>query len=467
MIIDLESLGKYKENNRIEAKKALGGLPESMWETYSAFANTMGGVILLGVEETEDRSLRAVDLPDPEGMVEKIHQILTDPSMVSSNILGRDDISVATVEGHRIIVLEVPRASRRDRPVYLNGDSMCAFRRSGEGDFRMSREEIEAMQRDASSVSPDMMIMDGLTAEDLDSQSVDSYRRRLRLFSPAAAEEEDGISMLLRIGALAADDNGEMRPTLAGLLMFGKREVLYSQVRDLSILYRSVRDDGTLETEVAEMNLYDAYFSFCEKMRDDCEKRFENVLGITDRALVSECLAQAFSICLINSDYLYGGRISVLWKRDRINFTDPGLLRGDEPTGEGGASDPRNTLILEMFNLIGTGRGMDSGMPSVFSSWRSLGWARPVIRELYDPPRTVMSLCFTDSPQGIDDEPPAESMYPEAVEYLTRKVSVSPGDLARYLGTDRRDARRILDGLCDMDIALAEDERMKTYRLKR
>ena len=56
-MIDLNNIMRYHENNRIEAKKAAGGFPNSLWETYSAFANTVGGLILLGVEESRDKEL--------------------------------------------------------------------------------------------------------------------------------------------------------------------------------------------------------------------------------------------------------------------------------------------------------------------------------------------------------------------------------------------------------------------------
>ena len=47
--IHLSDFKTARENHQLEVKKAQGGLPESLWETYSAFANTDGGIILLGV----------------------------------------------------------------------------------------------------------------------------------------------------------------------------------------------------------------------------------------------------------------------------------------------------------------------------------------------------------------------------------------------------------------------------------
>ena len=145
-MIDLLHLEKYQENNRIEAKKALGGLPRSLWETYSAFANTLGGVILLGVEECKDKSLRAVDLPEPEKLVAEFWEILQDENKVSVNLLKAKHVRIEDVDGKRIIVITVPRAKCAERPVYVGGNACSGtYLRNGEGDYKCSRDEVQKM----------------------------------------------------------------------------------------------------------------------------------------------------------------------------------------------------------------------------------------------------------------------------------------------------------------------------------
>ena len=117
-MIDLNNIGKYRENNRLEAKKSVGGLPHSIWESYSAFANTLGGIILLGVIEQEDKSFASVELPDPKQLMEEFLCLVSDPYVVSANILSDNDVRIERCDGHDIVVIEVPQAKPQDKPVY-------------------------------------------------------------------------------------------------------------------------------------------------------------------------------------------------------------------------------------------------------------------------------------------------------------------------------------------------------------
>ena len=85
-MFDFQQISRYRENNRLEAKLATGGLPRSIWETYSAFANTYGGVILLGVEELPDHTLRVQGLLEPRELVDEFTALLQDPRVVSANL---------------------------------------------------------------------------------------------------------------------------------------------------------------------------------------------------------------------------------------------------------------------------------------------------------------------------------------------------------------------------------------------
>lgn len=64
-IFDISQFSSYREDNRFEVKAAEGGLPQSLWETYSAMANTYGGVIICGVRERNDGTWFTTGMKNP------------------------------------------------------------------------------------------------------------------------------------------------------------------------------------------------------------------------------------------------------------------------------------------------------------------------------------------------------------------------------------------------------------------
>lgn len=87
-----------------------------------------------GCSGKKDKSFETVDLPDPDGLASEFWKLVNDTRKASVNILTRRDIAVRRSEGRRIVAITVPRADRRDRPVYVNGDPyMGTYRRDGEG----------------------------------------------------------------------------------------------------------------------------------------------------------------------------------------------------------------------------------------------------------------------------------------------------------------------------------------------
>ena len=137
IILKLDKIEEYRENNMLEAKAAQGGLPDTLWDSYSAFANTDGGCILLGVKEREDNSLNMVGLKDAEKMKRDFWNMVNNRQKVSVNLMTERRVRIESVDGKDIIVLEVPRAERTSRPVYKGLDPRNGtYRRNGEGDYR-------------------------------------------------------------------------------------------------------------------------------------------------------------------------------------------------------------------------------------------------------------------------------------------------------------------------------------------
>ncbi len=123
-IFDITKFDSYKEDKRREVKKTKDGLSRDMWETYSAFANTNGGVIILGAKELEDKNWETTGLKaeDKEKLLDDLWNLLHNRQKVNVNLLREENVEEYEVSGDLIIVIYVPRAKREQKPVYINDD---------------------------------------------------------------------------------------------------------------------------------------------------------------------------------------------------------------------------------------------------------------------------------------------------------------------------------------------------------
>src|SRR3546814_17872721 len=78
-----------------QGKDGKGELPKDFWPTYSAFANTRGGIVLLGIQEKADNPFRIAGLSNIEKIRTELFNTLNNPSKVSINLL--DDSHVCEI----------------------------------------------------------------------------------------------------------------------------------------------------------------------------------------------------------------------------------------------------------------------------------------------------------------------------------------------------------------------------------
>jgi predicted HTH transcriptional regulator len=244
-LFDIAQYDTYKEDNRREVKKATGGLPNSLWETYSAFANCYGGVIILGLKETTDKTWRTTGLKDADKLLKSFWDTINNRQKVSINLLRDSDVKVHHIGEDVVLVIYVPMAKREQKPVYINDDLFgSTFRRNHEGDYHCTKLQVKAMLRDQTENTCDMNVLDDVEMDELNAETIQSYRHRHRTLKPAHPFGGlDDNEYLRKIGAAAISDTDKrLHPTAAGMLMFGDEFNIVRHFPEYFLDYREVLD---------------------------------------------------------------------------------------------------------------------------------------------------------------------------------------------------------------------------------
>ena len=395
---EILDLLQYGEHINLECKKAESTLPNSVWETYSSFANTDGGIILFGVEEhlkeiDFDKRFSFVSINNPDQRLKDFWNTVNSEK-VSSNILVDADVGTCVVNGCTIMWIHVPQANYKQRPVYLNGNPVKGtFKRNHEGDYHCTEEEVKAMLRDASDSGNDGGLLTGYTMDDIDMNSLRSYRIEFEHRNPDHVwNGEDDLTFLKNMGGYSVDrTTGKGWLTAAGLLMFGKglavRErfdnIRMDYLDESNLLPGSRWSDRLTYDGMWENNLYNFMRQVTPKLVSGIKRpfRLEGMVRIDDTP-VHRAIREAIVNMMIHSDYLITGVLKIIKTDKGFEFSNPGNLKLPvQAIYEGGHSVARNPRIQTMFRMIGYGDNIGSGFPTILSAWGEENWRKPDLKQ--------------------------------------------------------------------------------------
>lgn len=409
----LEDINLLEESVELECKLAQGQdgsgeVPKDFWPTYSAMANAQGGAVLLGVREKAG-VFSVAGLNNPAKVRADLFNTLNNRAKVSVNLLNDADVLETRIDGKSVLVVSIPAATRKQKPVYLNGQPLGnTWMRLNDGDRRCDDETVKRMLAEQVEDERDARILTGFGMNDLDAESLRIYRQMLRDEKPGHPYlEQDDADFIESLRGWRRDrQTGEAGLTIAGLLMFGKWAAIQEAMPHYFLDYQE-RPEAKTELRWVDRlvpdgtwtgNLFEFYRRVYRKLVADLKVPFALKEGQRqDDTPVHVALREALVNTLVHADYT--GRVSVLVVKrpDMFGFRNPGGLRLPiEQVLRGGESDCRNRILHQMFLLIGLGERGGSGVPKIYSGWKSQHWRPPALQEKPEPEQTLLMLQMAD-----------------------------------------------------------------------
>lgn len=485
---------KDRETAEIEFKSAKGGFPKSFWETYSAFANTHGGTIVLGVKEKDGIfTLNNLTDDDIDKLQKDFWSGVHNKNTINACILKNDDVEVGEIEGHEVILFHIPQAQRDQRPIHCTQDAFNGtFRRNYEGDYLCGNAEVRRMFADADITRPaDGRILKNYSWDDIDMPSFEQYRRLFATAKPSHPWHTLSNDELMRkLGGYRKDrETGEEGFTLAGILMFGK----YDSIKDQTCAPKFFPDYKEIPADTSstrwidriypdgswEANLFQFYRRVLPKLQQVIPTPFRlEGNQRKDETPAHESLREAFANLCVHADYSEESSLLVYRYPHRIVFSNPGvMLISKQQFYQGGESVCRNTSLQQMFMMIGSAEKAGSGVDKILKGWETLNWKRPYPIEKAQPNKVELVMPL----ESLLDESvllELNKLFGIRLEQLdsNEKIAVSMALTERIINNERlrdtlslhpADITHMLQHLCKEDfLASSGHGRGTVYKLK-
>jgi ATP-dependent DNA helicase RecG len=358
---ELEKLLKAGETETVEFKERLN---ESFYKTISAFANTKGGIILLGVDKKG--SIVGVELSD------KFLENLT--NRIVNKLSVYPDIETLDFNGKRVLTIKILRAGY---PVSYEGRY---YERVGNTTREMSQQKLQAL---ILSRSPWDSIAGNFSLEEIDAETVNQFIRlavdKKRLTDISLSEP---INLILQKLGLLIDE----KLTNGTILLFGKDP----QKHFINLCVRIGRfktETTIIDDKWVKGNLFKQIEETINIIRQHMSVRYEikdfQREDIWDYPIPA--IREAVLNALIHRDYFNIANFTLIKVYDdHIWFTNPGRLPEGitiEQLKKPHSSVFRNPLIAKIFYLAGYIEQYGSGTVRMVQWMQEAGLPEPEYKE--------------------------------------------------------------------------------------
>ena len=368
----IQELAALDESHRIEAKQARQ-IDRSIMETVCAFANEPGlggGYLLLGVtRDQQDLFTNAYKIDGVENP-DKLQSDLASRCASTFNRPVRPRVSVEELSGKTVIVVYVPEAAPTEKPIYLQnlGLPRGAYRRVGPTDQEGTEDDLVALYAGHQIDTFDAALLPDAEQDDIDSTAIDDYRQQRRAINPDAEELAWSNEDLLRSLGCAKRDNGQLKPTVAGIVLFGTTIALRRCFPMMRIDYIRVpgkqwveNPDHRFDTLEIRAPLFTAIRRAANTVRDELIQSFslpEGALAREDEpTLPLRVIREAIVNAVMHRSYRIHGAIQIIRYANRLEIRNPGhSIKAEEQLGEPGSEtrNPRIAAVLHEVNIAET-----------------------------------------------------------------------------------------------------------------
>ena len=424
-----------------EVKESRNELPKSIWETVSAFANTVGGWIVLGVSQT-GQLFEVTGINNAEKMEQDFYAVIR--GRQKFNVPVDAQIEKFDVEGKCVFAVHIPASEQK--PVYFNAPQNT-FIRTGSGDQRASEYERNAMFRNQSyGLMSDKAVPD-TSFEDLNKDSFNSYRRFLKDYNPTLKYNEMNDAEFCK--RLRITNGNEL--TNGGLLMFGGEVAIAGHFSDFRIDFLEIPGTSYANAtarytfRIPELeNIWEYYLALIQRLRlyADNELLSINSMGAAiDDTSQLDALREALVNMLMHADYFSPMKSRIRVFDDRIEFENAGgFPRTIEELLNADITIPRNPVIAKLFRCARLCETAGYGFDKMLL-WQKKGGLKV---HFFDDKQDMSKVVFervvaVESSDNVTDNVTDNvDRMDKIIKLLDKKPNISTNELAIELSVTKR-----------------------------